>query len=620
MPPGKPQLLFVNKTARSPCLSNCRGDESEHRRLQQHAQRSRLLRHGVRANRRRGRISELPLDSGSTTDSSEPLYVVLELRLTSETKAKEPEFSSDSQNTTRNRTRRNDNRSSPRFLEQQTPDNQVLDSRRHPNRPTVTAVILGTPGSEYSRDNPSQPLTWSNDVNYMLSSDNALDPFSNVAVPLTAEIFHILHYFTTQYFPATTQDDDNPCLSMQGPALEALILDTMNLSLSDRLCTFALLAATTSRMVYVSHHQFPRRDLPVALTQITLRLLRQRLAEGAPITKQLILAVKFLDAMEAYTFNWRAVLIHQKMIKHLGDKYFGGSHNLGRVVRKVFGSADLPAITNEAAARMFHAAYELKTHESHSQYDRMVAALMAHDILPLGSGFRLYMDHFGPQFRRLLDRVIELATVLQCHWAGVCPENTRLPDRAWVVNRSFELAEDLAALPSELNSGSPFLLIQECVRLALLYDMQFVPYTKTSVQQRPHGNLQAILNTKPLKRALTSYISNYHTENGPGKFHFGVDIRPLLLFVVEKGALFSDPAEDQEVFATFFQSLALECGINSFTEFKQIHRYFLWLDVLETANDRRIPRLFEKMETEVQAGRFDLGADPEASAAPHSPT
>ena len=453
----------------------------------------------------------------------------------------------------------------------------------------------------------------------MLSRDDILDPFGNVAISLTADNYRILHYFTTQYLPATTRDDDNPCLSMPAPALETLTQNTMKLSLSDRLCTFALLAAAASRMMYVSHQRLPQCDLPVVFTQITLRLLRRHLAEGAPVTEQLILAVKFLDAMEAYTFNWRAVLIHQKMIKHLGDRHFGGSQNLCYVIRKVFGSADLPAFTNKATAGMLKAAYTPRSPGSHSLYDRMVAALIARDILPLASGFRLYTDHFTLQFCAVLDRVTELTTVLQCHWAGVCLKSTELPDRAWVVDRSFELVEDLAALPSEADPKNPALLIQECLRLALMYDMQFVPYTKTSVHRRPYGNMQAIVNTKPLKRALALYVNNHHTENGAGKFHFGVDIRPLLLYIAEKGVLLSEPGEDMEAFATFFQSLALECGISNFAVFQQqIHRYFLSLDALELANDGRIPRLFEKMEIEVQAGRFDLGADPERSAAPDS--
>ena len=619
MAPSKVQHLFVNKTARSPSLSNCQGDESDQRRLRQHAQRARHLRLGVKAKRRRGQISDSPLDY--MTNSSELPYIVLELRFPGETKEKETAFSSDTQITASNRTgRKDDPNDNPRH-ELQTRENALLRPSSDLDSPSITPVHHDTPNSECSCDDPSQSLAWSNDVNYMLSSDSAIGPFESVALPLTAGIYQILHYFTTQYLPATTQDADNPCVSMPRPALEALIQDTMQLCLSDKLCTFALLAATTSRMMYVSHHRFPQRDLPVAFTQITLRLLRQRLAEGAPITEQLILAVKFLDAMEAYTFNWGVVLIHQKMIKHLGDKNFGGGQNLCYVVRTMFGSADLPALKNKAAVRMFQAVYKPKSPESQGRYDRMVAGLTAHDVLPLGAGFRLYTDHFTPQFCTLLDQIIELFTVLQCHWAGICPENTRLPDRAWVVSRSFELAEDLAALPAGANTENPFLLIQECLRLVLMYDMQFVPYTKTSVHRRPYGDMQAIVNTKPLKRALTLYVNKYHTENGVGKFHFGVDIRPLLLFIAEKGALLSDPIEDQEAFATFFQSLALECAISNFAEFKQIHQYFLWLDVLELANDRRIPRLFEKMETEVQAGRFDLGTDPErGSAATDSPS
>ena len=453
----------------------------------------------------------------------------------------------------------------------------------------------------------------------MLSCDGVPNPSGNVAIPLTADTYQILHYFTTQYLPATIRDDENPCLSMPAPALETLTQETVKLSLSDPLCTFALLAAAASRMVYVSHHRLPKQDLPVVFTQITLRLLRRRLAEEAAVTEQLILAVKFLDAMEAYTFNWRAVLIHQKMIKHLGDRHFGGAQNLCYVIRKVFGSVNMLSFTTRATARIFKAAYVPSGPASYSFYNDMVAALVAHDVLPLASAFRLYTDHFTSQFRTVLDRVVELTTLLQCHWTGVCPESTKLPDHAWVVNRSFELVEDLATLPSEANTEDPALLIQECLRLALMYDMQFVPYNKTSIRREPYANIQAIVNTKSLKHALVRYANEYHTENGACKFYFGVDIRPLLLYIAEKGVLLSEPGEDMEAFATLFQSLALECGISSFVDFKEkIHRYFFSLDALELANDGRIPRLFEKMEVEVQAGRFDLGANMEKVVAAES--
>ena len=171
----------------------------------------------------------------------------------------------------------------------------------------------------------------------------------------------------------------------------------------------------------------------------------------------------------------------------------------------------------------------------------------------------------------------------------------------------------------ETDLDSPFHLIQECLRLVLIFVMRFVPYSTTA--DNPRGeNIQAFVDTKILSRVLQLYINRYHIENGPGKFHFGVDIRPMLLYIAEKGALLSESIEDQEEFATFFQSLALECAVTNFAEYQHIHRLFFWLENLEFANDARIPRLLDKMATEVRAGRFDLGVGPQEVPPPALPS
>ncbi|KIX06076.1 uncharacterized protein Z518_04050 [Rhinocladiella mackenziei CBS 650.93] len=124
---------------------------------------------------------------------------------------------------------------------------------------------------------------------------------------MNAEKYQILEYFVLRFFPAVTRMDmivfmGHPRLSSANPAIQVI-----RNSLADELHLLALLTTTSARMKYVDKFHFARADLPERLADVSLRLLRRYLAQGRPVTQELIQSILYLWAIESYRRNWDAL-------------------------------------------------------------------------------------------------------------------------------------------------------------------------------------------------------------------------------------------------------------------------------------------------------------------------
>ncbi|KAH0843885.1 hypothetical protein FOPE_08735 [Fonsecaea pedrosoi] len=552
MPPHKAGLLFVNKTPESKSLSNSKGDVESSRQIHKHVQKSRDYEQEKETRRKlkRARLFSLGWTPVSVaprqTPASEPLPVLSEA-----------------------------------------PPSKGAHSvalRPHVHRQREADADCCT--------TPDRPKNHVPEVSLVIPSWGSLDPFGQFRVPMNLEKHRILEYFVLRFFPAVTRSDvvafmGHTRASSSSPAVQAVRRATTN-----ELHVLALLAAASARMKFVDRYHFSRADLPERLADATLRLLRSYLSQARPITHELVQSILYLWTVESYRRNWDAVWTHGKMIMFLCNAHLGGFRNLDPYMRRMLWVADRFQAAATQTPPLIQERWE--TEElTPQQYTCAVAALREHGRQPMGYGFMETNSVFTEDFQRLLDAVLELCCVIHCHWAGVA-EQALIPKQDWAVARSYFVADELINFKDSIGGEGPESPVsgepnfQDCVRLALIVWMAFVPACVPYAVSAGQVTLRAAVDARSLRHRLGRIISSLQEHPA------SVKEQAMLLWVAGLGAVASELVDNQEWFAVHFQRLAKTLGIFSWEDFRPIQERFLLLDHLKPGSVVKLTWLLQR--------------------------
>lgn len=542
-------LLFVNKTSSSKSLSNNKGDVDGLREINKHVQRSRDYEkeRENRRNLRRARLLPLgwapySITHGQSLGTNPPSTLAAEVTV--------------------------DSLPSP----PETPETEEIGpvrSKPHviPEAETLLSLVVPTWGS--------------------------VEPFGQFKVSLNAEKHHILEYFVLKFFPAVTRMDSVAFMGHPRSVSSIPAMQVVRKALSDELHLLALLTAASARMKYVDRYQFSREDLPERLADITLRLLREYLASGQPITQELLQSILYMWALESYRRNWEAVITHGNMLMYLCNTYLGGFRNLDPYMRRMLWLADRFQAAATQSPPLIKERWETDD-LSPQQYTCGVAAIREQGKKPMGYGFAKASEIFSPAFQKALDRVLDLCCIIQCHFIGVAA-NPLIPDRDWAVARSFLVADELIGFNEDRAVQSPVARderLQDCVRLALIVWLAFIPasgpYLPSENKTSGASTLRAAVDAKPLRKRLGSIISSLREQPASN------NERLLLFWVAGLGAVASELVENQEWFAVQFQWFANELEIHSWEAFTPVHERFLFLDHLKAGSLSKLTWLLQR--------------------------
>ncbi|KIW73391.1 hypothetical protein PV04_01517 [Phialophora macrospora] len=537
MPSHKAGLLFVNKTSSSRSLSNSKGDSERLREIHKHVQKSRDYEK-EKENRRIARNARL-LPLGWKPVSVAP-------------------------------------RQAPGAAPLPTPPETPLSSEARPS--TIDLDAIQREGAESKRRHRDPCLDEVPKLALALPSNGSLEPFGQFKIPMNAERHRILEYFVARFFPAVTRSEvaafmGHPQASPRSPAVQIV-----RRALSDELHVLALLTAASARMKFVDRYHFSRVDLPERLADVTLQLLRRYLAQGKPITHQLVQSILYLWAVESYRRNWEAVWTHGRMIVYLTDNHLGGFRNLDPYIQRMLWLADRFQAAATQSPPLVKEQWE--TDElSPQQRTSAITALREHGKQAMGYGFAEASDMFSQGFRRLLDKVLDLCCVIYCHWIAI-PEQTSIPNRQWAVARSHFIADELIGFKDDGGGNSPSSpkdRMQDCVRLALIVWMAFVP-ASTPYADAKLPTLRAAVDATAMRNRLEGILSDADESS------FDLNEQLLLFWIAGLGAVTSGVVENQEWFAVQFQRHAKKLGVFSWTDFVSIQERFLMLDTLKAGN------------------------------------
>jgi hypothetical protein len=413
----------------------------------------------------------------------------------------------------------------------------------------------------------------------------------------TEEKCRILDYFVVKFSPLVTRLDMTAFMGgTQSPsASDNPAVQVVRNSLSDELHMLALLTAASARMKYVERIHFGRPDLPEQLADAALRLLRRYVAQGRPVTPELIHSMLCLWAIESYRRNWNAVSMHRNMIMYLVDTFLGGFGNLDVYIRRMLWVAD----RFQAAATQTPAAVQemWETEDlSPQQYACALTAIRKQGRRPTGQGFAQLSQMFSPEFQKVLDEALHLCCIFQCHWIGVS-ETAPIPSRDWALARAYSIVDELLNFREESRGGSPLSqseklnkeAIQDCVRLALVVWLAFFPasppYSPAS-RNITSSSLRVAIDARPLRKRLGGILASQPSCSK--------DESILLFWISALGAVASELTENQEWFAIQFQAFAKRLGVFSWQSFAPINESFLLLEHLQPANLCKLTWLLQR--------------------------
>ena len=544
MPPKGGSLLFINKSAGSSSLSNSRSERGSARNINQHVQRTRDLDRERKARRERKKAAllreALPTPPSEASPGTAPG--------TSGTQ------------------------SLPTPPE--SPDDLVL-------------VATSSQGRHSPEDYDVEEIVRPSGLDMMIPARGSVEPFDVVKVPLDNANYHILQYFVLQFFPAVTRSDTHGFISGDASASQLPALRMVHDALSHPMHTYALLTGASARMKHVTKAEFANTDVTERFAEQAIRMLREYMEAGNEIDDKLLQSMYYLWATESYRRNWDGVRAHQEMVKHLYQSYLGGFRNLNVNLRKMLWFADRFQASATAKPPIIEESWQPED-ISPETFETISKAIKKVGKVQMGSAFPAYSSYFSEKFKQHLHEVIELASVIQVSWMHM---SVQVPDRDWVIGRSYTLSDQLLYF-KDSRQDDPFslpIVLQDCVRLAVIVWLAFIPSPRTGVSPTSSTDvpIRVAVDARPLRYRFATLL-------GFGKQDIGAhqnDIDKLFLWIAGVGALASELEENQQWFCQHFGRLAKKLNINSWSAFAPIDRSFLWLDRLESVSDSRLTLL-----------------------------
>lgn len=543
-------LLFINKTSRSASLSNSRSDRTSRKKINQHVQQTRDLDSERHARIQRLKPSGFAHSSGHLLTTVRPVvYPAVSLP---------------------------------------TP----------PSSPSAVTSSIGTTSPVLSEDEDVEEVSAESDLAKVIPERGTVEPFGVCTVSLDNERYRILQYFVLEMFPTISRSDTPAFFTGPVSPDQEVVRQMVRDCLTDEMHTYALLTASSARMKFVTRAPFSQLDLPERYADTTMQLLRTYLSQDRPIDERLILTILFLWASESYRKDWKAVKTHQEMIKYLYTTRLGGFQNLSYHLKKMLWFGDRFQATATATPPVFEEESWEPPDISPGVVSRVMRALEANGQAPMGAAFGAYsITFFTPEFRVLVHEVTILACVVQCYWTKV---QESLPDPDWISGRSHAMLDKLLFFKdTRSNATSTFgILLQDCVRLALITWLAFVGSPMTGVASKSltdNIKIRVAADARPLRPQFALLIA--HVHKAPL-----IDQQPsidrLCLWIAGLGAVASELKGNIQFFLEHSRTLAEKLDIDSWASFTRIGRSFLWLDRLESVNGFRLTRVLKRQSHE----------------------
>jgi hypothetical protein len=376
----------------------------------------------------------------------------------------------------------------------------------------------------------------------------------------------------------------HPQVTSSNPAVQIV-----RRALTDELHVLALLTAASARMKFVDAHHFAREDVPEQLANATSRLLREYLASAKPITHELVQSIFYLWASESYRRHWDAVRTHRQMIVYLANSHLGGFQRLDPYFKRMFWLGD----RFQAAATQTPPLIQERWGEIELTVRQRTCALMAldsHGKRRMGYGFVRASTMFSDGFQRLLTSVLNLSSVLQCHWLKIKDPQQEVPDSQWAIARAFFIGDELVNFKEDRMIDEDAVeedSVQDCVRLALIIYFAFVPAATPYVTDTNLPTLRAAVDTKALRNKLGRVLRDRAMSEN-------MEERTLLFWIAALGAVASELVTNQEWFSVEAQKLAKKLTYFTWEAFAPVQEKFLMLDPLRIANKTKLTWILQR--------------------------
>jgi hypothetical protein len=302
-----------------------------------------------------------------------------------------------------------------------------------------------------------------------------LDPLASIDVQLDAESHGILQYFASKWTPSAckcTQGSQTPLCIWPGTDMASTwaqenvtsMKETVRRCLFNQMHMYALLAASTGRMKYVTRDHIKRVDLPEFYMAKAIRMLRTYLTQCQSLDQQCLLDLFFLCSFETYAKNYQGAQIYLGIIKEVAERFFGNIEIVEEHIRKLCWNADLRLAFICGTQPIFRLSWDpgpLSSvgPEAHSAYRWSTSVKSKTDSVLIR-----ILTISGPPLHAIVEDLIECAEATRDLLRA-----ERDIDRQRLIDRATAILHRLISIPTPQGPASAEELREECCRQGLIH-------------------------------------------------------------------------------------------------------------------------------------------------------
>lgn len=301
-----------------------------------------------------------------------------------------------------------------------------------------------------------------------------LDPFASIDVQLNAESHGVLQYFASKWTPSAckcTQGSRTPLCTWPGMEIAstwpqkrvASMEETVRRCLFNQMHMYALLAANTGRMKYVTRDRIKRLDLPEFYMAKAIRMLRTYLTQCQALDQQCLLDLFFFSSFETYAKNYQGAQIYLGIIKEIAERFFGNIDIVEEHIRKLCWNADLRLAFICGTQPVFKLSWDpgpLSNVDSEAPpaYRRSTSVRAK-----TSSALTRVQTISGPPLHAIVEDLIECTEAARDLLSAECDI-----DRQRIIDRATAILHRLISIPAPQGPASAEELREECCRQGLI--------------------------------------------------------------------------------------------------------------------------------------------------------
>jgi hypothetical protein len=301
-----------------------------------------------------------------------------------------------------------------------------------------------------------------------------LDSFTSIDVQLDTESHGVFQYFVSKWTPSAckcTQGSRTPLCTWPGMEIAstwpqkgvASMEETVRKCLFNQMHMYALLAANTGRMKYVTRDHIQRLDLPEFYMAKAICMLRTYLTQCQILDQQCLLDLFFFCSFETYAKNYHGAQIYLGIIKEITERFFGNIDIVEEHVRKLCWNADLRVAFICGTQPVFRLSWDpgpLSSVDSEAPPAyRRSASIRA----KTGSVLIRVQTISGPPLHAIVEDLIECAEAARDLLSA-----ERDIDRQRIIDRATAILHRLISIPAPQGPASAEKLREECCRQGLI--------------------------------------------------------------------------------------------------------------------------------------------------------